>query len=138
MRHIHTSIVSWHVATGGNNKILRTASSHISSSEEILPASFVAPLPKSEQINHSSSNHTYTKSTSNHINHHYAPLCNTHIHNTHHLFNCTHIRNTLSTMDLWTHSAGVTALLARETEKLAGVPQAGNSDSPTSKGQESG
>ena len=47
---------------------------------------------------------------------------------------CTHIRfiifTTLSPLDLWTDPAGVTALLARWTEKLAGGPQAGTSDSP--------
>ena len=37
MRHIHTSIVSRHLATRGNNKILRTPPPHISSYEEILP-----------------------------------------------------------------------------------------------------
>ena len=37
MHHIHTSIVSTHLATRGNNKILRTPPSHISSSEERLP-----------------------------------------------------------------------------------------------------
>ena len=37
MRHIHTSIVSRHLATRGNNKILLTPPPHISSSEEILP-----------------------------------------------------------------------------------------------------
>ena len=37
MRHIHTSIVSRHLATRGNNKILRTPPPHTSSSEEILP-----------------------------------------------------------------------------------------------------
>ena len=36
-RHIHLSIVSRHLATRGNNKILRTPPPHISSSEEILP-----------------------------------------------------------------------------------------------------
>ena len=38
-----------------------------------FPDSLVAPLPNSEQINLSVSNHTYTKSTPNHIHHHYAP-----------------------------------------------------------------
>ena len=38
---------------------------------------------------------------------------------------------TLSPLDLWTDPAAVTALLARWTEKLAGEPQAGRSDSPT-------
>ena len=37
MRHIHTSIVSRHPDTRGNNKILRTPPPHISSSEERLP-----------------------------------------------------------------------------------------------------
>ena len=73
MRHIHTSIVSKHLATRGNNKILCTPPPHISSSEEILPPSLVATLPNSEQINLPSSNHTYTKSTPKHIHHHYAP-----------------------------------------------------------------
>ena len=45
MRHIHTSIVSRHLATRGNNKILRTPPPHISSSEGRLPASLVAPWP---------------------------------------------------------------------------------------------
>ena len=47
IRHIHTSIVSRHLVTRGNNKILRTPPPHISSSEETLPrASLVAPFPK--------------------------------------------------------------------------------------------
>ena len=37
MHHIHTSIVSRHLATRDNNKILCTPPPHISSSEEILP-----------------------------------------------------------------------------------------------------
>ena len=37
MRHIHTSIVSRHLSTRGNNKILHTPPPHISSSEGILP-----------------------------------------------------------------------------------------------------
>ena len=37
MRHIHTSIVSRHLATRGNNKTLRTLPPHISSSEERFP-----------------------------------------------------------------------------------------------------
>ena len=37
MRHIHTSIVSRHLATRGYNKILRTPPPPISCSEEILP-----------------------------------------------------------------------------------------------------
>ena len=57
-------------------------------------------------------------------------ICNIHTHDTHRLFNCTHIPTTLSPLDLWTDPAGVTALLVRWTEKLAGGPQAGTSDSP--------
>ena len=138
MRHIHTSIVSRHVATRGNNKILRTPPPHIISSEERPPASLVAPLPNSEQTNLPSSNHTYTKSTPNTHPPPLCPLCNIHTHNTHHLFNCTHIRTTLSPMDVWTDPAGMTVLLARWTKMLAGGPQAGTSDSPTSKGHGSG
>ena len=37
MRYIHTSIVSRHLATRGNNKILRTPPPHTSSSEERHP-----------------------------------------------------------------------------------------------------
>ena len=36
IHHIHTSIVSRHLATRGNNKIMCTPPPHISSSEEIL------------------------------------------------------------------------------------------------------
>ena len=72
--HIHTSIVSGHLATRGNNKILRTPPPHISSSEEILPASLVSPLPNSEQTNHHFSNHTYMMSTTNHTYQHHAPF----------------------------------------------------------------
>ena len=105
MCHIHTSM---HLVTRGNNKILCTPPPHIRS------ALLVASLPNSEQINHPSSNHTYTKSTPKHIHHHYAPppLCNTH--DTHRLFNCT----TLSHLDLWTYAACMTAVLARWTENL--------------------
>ena len=38
-----------------------------------FPASLVAPLPNSEQIKHTSSNHTYTKSTPIHIHRHGVP-----------------------------------------------------------------
>ena len=78
-----------------------------------FPVSLAAPVPNSEQINNPSSDHTYTKSTSNHIHHNYAPSVTlTHTtRNTHHLFNCTHIRTTLSPLDLWKDPAGVTAQL---------------------------
>ena len=74
MRHIHTSIVSRHLATRGNNKILCTPPPHISISEEILPCITRHTLAHLKQINHNSSNHIYTKSTPNHTHHHYAPF----------------------------------------------------------------
>ena len=43
MRHIHTSIVSMHLTTRGNNKILRTPPPHISISEEIPHSSHYCP-----------------------------------------------------------------------------------------------
>ena len=101
MRHIHTSIVSRHLATRGNNKIMCT----------------LAQLRTNKSP---SSNHTYTKSTSNHIHHHYAHYATP----THHLFNCTHIRTTLSPLDLWTDPAGVMEVLARWRDRLAGGPKA--------------
>ena len=39
-----------------------------------ITASLVVPLTNSEQINHPFSNHTYAKSTPNHIHYHYAPF----------------------------------------------------------------
>ena len=129
MRHIHTSIVSKHQATRCNNKILRTPLQHISSSEEILQRltrRTLAQLRTNKSPFLKSYLHKVDAKT------HPSPLCplfNTHIHNTHHLFNCTHIRTTLSHPDLWTYPAGVTALLACWTEKLAGGPQTGRSDS---------
>ena len=131
MRHIHTSIVSRHLATRCNNKILRTPPPHTSSPEEILPRltrrtlaqlrTNKSPIP---QIILTQSRRQNTSITT------MPPLCSIHTHDTHHLFNCTHIRTTLSPLDLRTDPAGVTALLARWTEKLAGEPQAGTSDSP--------
>ena len=127
MHHIHTSIVSRHLATRGNNKILRTPPPHISSSEERLPRLTRHTLAqlrtnKSLFLLHKVAAKTHPSPL--------CPLCNIHTHDTLHLFNCTHIRTTLSPLGLWTDLAGVTALLVRWTEKLAGGPQAGTSDSP--------
>ena len=44
MRHIHTSIVSRHLATRGYNKILRTPPPHIINPDEILPRLTRSPL----------------------------------------------------------------------------------------------
>ena len=140
MRHIHKYIVSMHLATRGNKKILRTPPPHIRSSEEILPRltrHTLAQLRTNKSPFLKSYLHkVHAKSHPSPL----CPLCNTHTHDTHPLFNGTHIRSTFSSLDLWTDTAGVTALLARWTKKLAGGPQAGTSDSPppTSKGHGSG
>ena len=125
MRHTHASIVSRHLATRGNNKILRTHPPLISSSEERLPSLTRRTLaqlrtnksPFLKSYLHKVDAKTHPSPL--------CPLCNTHTHNTQHHFNCTYIRTTLSPLHLWTDPAGVTALLARWTEKLAGRPQAG-------------
>ena len=119
-----------HLATRGNCKILHIPPPHFSRSKEILPRMTrrtLAQLRTNKSHVIKSYLHKFDAKS------HQSPLfpfCNTHIHNTHHLFNCTHIHTTLSPQDLWTDPAGVTALLARWTEKLAGGPQAGRSDSP--------
>ena len=129
MRHIHTSIVSWHLATRGNNKILRTRPPHTSSSEERLPRLTRRTLA---QLRTNKSpflkSYLYKVDAKTHQSP-LCPLCNIHTHDTHYLFNCIHIHTTLSPLDLWTDPAGMTALLARWTKKLAGGPQAGTSDS---------
>ena len=78
MRHIYTSIVSRHLATRGNNKILFTPPPHISSSEEILPRLTFAKLRQN--------NSPFLKSYLHKVDakSHPSPLCpfcNTHIHN---------------------------------------------------------
>ena len=136
-RHIHTSIVSRHLVTRGNNKILRTPPPHIISSEEIIPRITRRTLAQLRTTNSPFLKSYLQKSKPNHIHHHYVPSI-TVTHDTHHLFNCIHIRTTLSPLDLWTDPAGVTALLARWTEKLAGGPQVEDRTPPTSKGHGSG
>ena len=54
MRHIHTSIVSRHLATRGNKKYCTHLHHTLTAHERYFPASLVASLPKSEQINHPS------------------------------------------------------------------------------------
>ena len=125
MRHIHTSIVYRHLATRGNNKILRIPPSYIGSSEEILSRLTRRTLAKL-RTNKSPFLTSYlhkvdVKSHSSPL----FPLCNTPAHDTHHLSNCIHIRTTLSPLDLWTDRAGVMELLARWRDKLAGGPKAG-------------
>ena len=130
MRHIHTASVSMHLAIRGNNKILRTPPPHTSSSEEILPRLTRRTLaqlrtnksPFLKSYLHKVDAKTHPSPL--------CPLCNIHTH------------DTPSSLQLHPHThhivapgfvedpAGVTALLARWTEKLAGGPQAGTSDSP--------
>ena len=113
MCHIHTSTVSRHLATRGNNTILHTHPPHTSSSEDILPHRTRRTLAQLR-----TNNSPFLKSQLHKVDAKthpspLCPLCNIHTHDTHHLFNCTHIRTTLSPLDLWTEPAGVTALLAR-------------------------
>ena len=134
MRHIHTSIVSRHLSTRCNNKILRTPPSYISSSEERLPRltrRTFAQLRTSKSPFLQSYLH---KVDANSYPSPLCPLCNTHTHDTHHLFNCTHISTTLSPLDLWTDPAGVTALLARWRDMLAVDKKRDDRTPPTSKG----
>ena len=73
MCHIHTYIVSRHIATRGNDKILRTPPPHISRSEEILPRltghtlsqlrTYKSPFLKTYR---STPNHTHQHSHSRH------------------------------------------------------------------------
>ena len=112
------SIASRYLATRGNNKILHTHSTHIISSEEILP-----------RLTRCTRTHTRTNKSPFLISYfrivganlHPPPpcsLCKTYPHNTRDLFNCTHIRTTWPSQDLWTYPDEVTALLTRWTVKL--------------------
>ena len=129
IKHIHTSIVSGHLATGGNNIILLTPSPHIINHEEILPR-LTSRTPAQRRTNKSPFVKSYLHKVD--VKSHPSPLstlCNIHTHDTHHLFNCTHIRTTWSPQDLLIEPAGVTALLTKRTQKLTGAPQAGILDS---------
>ena len=127
MRHIHTSIASRYLATRGNTKILRTPPPHISSSEERLHRLTRPTL--AQQINHPSSNYTYTKLMPNHIHHHYAPSVKP-THTTH------IISSTASTYTPRCHPwiCGQT----RRSEGTAGQMDANGKTPTTSKGQGSG
>ena len=109
MCHIHTSIVSRHLATRGNNKILPRFTCHTLAQLGTNESPFLKSyLHKVDAKSHPSP---------------LCPLCNTHTHDTNHLFNCTHIHTLLSPLDLWTDPAGVMELLARWRDKLAGGPK---------------
>ena len=73
LHHIHTSIISRHLATIGNNKYCAHLHHKLAALKRYFPASLVAALPNSEQIKHPCSKYTYTKSTPKYIYHHYAP-----------------------------------------------------------------
>ena len=82
MRHIHTSSVPRHLATRGNNKILRTPPPHISSSEGILLRLTRRTLAHL-RTNKSPFLKSYLhKVAPNHIHHHYTPSV-TSTHTTH-------------------------------------------------------
>ena len=103
--HIHTSIVSMHLVTRCNNKIMRTPPPHINSSEEILPC-----LTRRTLVQLRTNKSPFLKSYVHKVDGkpHQSPrcpLCNTHTRDTHHLFNCAHIHTTLSPLDLWTDLA---------------------------------
>ena len=127
MCYIHTSIVSRHLSTRGNNKILCTSPPHISSSEERLHCFTCCTLA---QLRTNKSpflkSYIHKVEAKSHPSPQ-CPFCNTHIHNTHHLFNFTHIHTPLLPLILWTDPAEVTGLLARWTEKLGGGQQVGRS-----------
>ena len=82
MRHIHTSIVSRHLATRGNNKILRTPPPHISSSEERLPhltrRTLAQLITNKSPFLKSYLHKVDAKSHPSPL----CPLCNTHTHHT--------------------------------------------------------
>ena len=122
--------MSSYLATRGNNKILRTPSPHTSSTEVRLPRITRRTLAQLRtNKSHFLKSYLHKVDAKTHPSPLW-PLCNIHTHDTHHLFNCTRIRTILSPLNLSTDPAGVTALLARWTEKLAGGPQAGTSYSP--------
>ena len=114
-----------HLATRGNNKIMRTTPPLISSSEERLlrlTRRTLAQLRKNKSPFLKSYLHKVDAKSHPSPR---CPICNTHTHDTRHLFNCTHIRTTLSPLALWTGPAGVIELLARWRDKLADGPKSG-------------
>ena len=127
MLHIHTSIVSMHLATRGNNKILCGPPPHIISSEEILPR-----LTRRTLAQHRTNKSPFLKSYLHKVDgqSHPSPLfhiCNAHTHS---------ITSTAPTYapcfapGYLDRPPSVTALLTRWTVKLDAEPQAGISDSP--------
>ena len=100
-----------HLATRGNNKILRTHPPHISSSEE------TSRLTRRTHVQLRTNKSPFLKSylhkvDANHIHHHYAPLQHPHTRHTPSLQLNPQTHHTV-TLDFWTDPAGVMELLAR-------------------------
>ena len=101
MCHIQTSIVSRHLATRGNNKILRIPPPHTSSSEERLPLLTGRTLAQLKTIKS-----LFLKSCLHKVDATMPPSV-TSTHTTHNISSTApHIRTTLSPLDLWTDPAG--------------------------------
>ena len=127
IHHIHTSIVSRHLSTRGNNKILHTPPLHISSAEEIHPR-FTRRTLAQLRTNTYPFLKPYLHIVD--VKSHQSPLCQ---YATHHLFNDTNIRTTLSPQDLWTDPSGVMESDGERSwlvdqNRMIGLP-------PTNKGQ---
>ena len=89
MRHTHRSIVSRHLATSGNNKILRTPPQYISRSEERLPRLTRRTLAQL-RTNKSPFLKSYLHKVDAKLHPSpLCPLCNTHTHNTTHIISST-------------------------------------------------
>ena len=138
MHNQHTSIVSRHLATRGNNKSLRIPPPHISSFEEILPR--LTRRTITQLITNKS---PFLKSYLHNVDvkSHPSPLCPLCKAHTTYIISSTaptyapHCHHLICGQ---TPPAGVTALLARWTDKMAGGPHGETSDSPTSKGHGNG
>ena len=125
LHHIHTSIVSRHLATRGNNKILRTPPPDISSSEEILPRITHHTLA---QLRTNKS--PFLKSYLHKVNAKthpspLCPLCNIHTHT------IPSTAPTYTPLNLWADPAEVMELLVRWRDKR-------DYRTPTNNGQGSG
>ena len=124
MCHIHTSIVSRHLATRGNNKILCTPPPYISSSEEILPRLTCRTLallrtnklPFLKSYLHKVDAKTYPSPL--------CPLCNTHTRHTSsfQLHPHTHHIVTLEFVDRPRRSDCIAAQMDGEAGRKIGFP----------------
>ena len=119
----HTSS---HLATRGNNKIMRTPPPTLEWCKSSIALKRYFPCITRRTLAHlRTSKSPFLKSYLHKVDAKthpspLSPLCIIHTHDTHHLFNCTHIRTTLSPLDLWEDPVEVMELLARWRDKLAG------------------